>query len=525
MEYEFVPSQRGKMKLVARGYVYRHSRTRGTNHYFRCERQNCAGTAILREAASYDATTGRLEEGLPHGHDPEEGRAAILKMKFAIRKEASKSAAPPRAIVQQHRQEIPIKAAANLPSEDALRQMAQRARREGLPQEPTTRGEIVIPDSLSKTIEGDNFILADTFDPLDGEMGADDGDHRIIVMGTEDNLKRLSETNMWFIDGTFRTCPPQFQQLYTVNALVDGACFPLVFVLMPGKSQFLYRSLFTELKQAAQAADLELNPEYIMSDFELAAINAARLEFPDAKIHACHFHLAQSVHRRVLSEGLRNAYRNDENVALSVKKLIALSFLEPLQIPAAFDVIREQCPDSVRPVYRYFEDTYVRGRQIVPRGKGRRPRVLPRHPPMFPPELWSVHELVVADLARTNNLQEAWHRRFNALVGRAHQGVFPTMREFQKEQHRTDQELRRLDHGEAIPRKRLTQDQERRERRIRRLFDNRQELDLNTFVRRLGRNMPLMREESSDENGSDSEDGDERQEEADHVALRNILFP
>jgi len=37
------------------------------------------------------------------------------------------------------------------------------------------------------------------------------------------------------------------------------------------------------------------NPQFILTDFEQAAINTSEQEYPDTKIKGCLFHLGQSV--------------------------------------------------------------------------------------------------------------------------------------------------------------------------------------------------------------------------------------
>ena len=119
MAHQFVESSRGKEKLVFNGLLYRHQRSRGRNHYFRCERNECNGTAILRDAATYNSVEGNVVAGLQHTHEPEEAREEILRMISGVRKDGAKTNAPPSAIVQIHRQEVPAKGAQNMPTEDA----------------------------------------------------------------------------------------------------------------------------------------------------------------------------------------------------------------------------------------------------------------------------------------------------------------------------------------------------------------------------------------------------------------------
>ena len=71
-----------------------------------------------------------------------------------------------------------------------------------------------------------------------------------------------------------------------------------------------------------------------------------------------------------------------------------------------------------------------------------RTRGTPRiSPPLFPPNVWSVYDNNLNGFPRTQNKVEAWHRRWNALVGRPHIGVFGMINEVLKEQNRSEIEI------------------------------------------------------------------------------------
>ena len=155
----------------------------------------------------------------------------------------------------------------------------------------------------------------------------------------------------------------------------------------------------------------------------------------------------------------------------------------------AFDAFSNSAPDEVAPVFKYFGENYVLGKPIATRGRGRPPRIPRRHPPRFPPELWSVHHLQAHNLPRTNNSLKAWHRRFETVVARYHLGVFSTIREFIKENHRTDQEVERLIAGNiAVKRKK---EQHLREERIATVVGRHGTIPLDDYLRGIAHNMLL----------------------------------
>jgi len=61
----------------------------------------------------------------------------------------------------------------------------------------------------------------------------------------------------------------------------------------------------------------------------------------------------------------------------------------------------------------YFDRTYVHGssRKIASSD------VVRRIEPLFPPDVWNVHDITVSAGDRTNNVAKAWNRRFETMIG------------------------------------------------------------------------------------------------------------
>ena len=83
--------------------------------------------------------------------------------------------------------------------------------------------------------------------------------------------------------GTFYTSPTQFTQLYTLHAMVDDVMYPLVFGLIPGKSEEIYDRYFNLLKTTCQQHQLQLTPQIFFT--ETATHNSAQR----VSIFTCHF--------------------------------------------------------------------------------------------------------------------------------------------------------------------------------------------------------------------------------------------
>jgi transposase-like protein len=114
--------------------------------------------------------------------------------------------------------------------------------------------------------------------------------------------------------------------------------------LLPSKSAETYRRFWNAV---TEERDLP-QPTTIMTDFELASVQALRESFPDARITGCFFHLGQSLWRHVQNSGLRQSYIADEEVRIKIKSLVA-----------AFEELVETFPDNLTPISNYFEDVYI----------------------------------------------------------------------------------------------------------------------------------------------------------------------
>ena len=56
---------------------------------------------------------------------------------------------------------------------------------------------------------------------------------------------------------------------------------------------------------------------------------------------------------------------------------------------------------------------------------------------MFHSTLWSNHKVVIENIPRTTNSVEAWHRRWNALMGTQNLGLKNVIEQIGNEQHST----------------------------------------------------------------------------------------
>ena len=247
----------------------------------------------------------------------------------------------------------------------------------------------------------------------------------MIVFATDQALTLLSRCNNWFGDGTFDVSPTIFYQLYTIHARYGKTVVPCVYALLPDKTEATYNRLLTEI-----AAHLNGNvPTDILFDFERAAINAAEIVFPGINVHGCFFHLSRNIWKKIQRCGLAALYENDDEFSLMMRMIAALAFVPIADVPQAFydlevEIRNNFNQNGIDAVLDYFEDTYV----------GRQRRRRPRARPMFPLELWNMHDRTQEELPRTNNHVEGWHRRFSGNVDCSHPTLWKLVKSFQREE-------------------------------------------------------------------------------------------
>ena len=163
-----------------------------------------------------------------------------------------------------------------------------------------------LPREFTVTETGESFLLYDNRESM-GQEG------RILIFATKENLRILSKSRIWFVDGTFKTSPKIFLPIFTIHGLVHEHAFPMVYSFLENKQEIYYVAIFQAVKAMASAMRVNIaGRETVISDFELSIVNAVRLVFPRSQSRLCFFHLGQSTWRNVQEHGLQAAYINTD---------------------------------------------------------------------------------------------------------------------------------------------------------------------------------------------------------------------
>jgi hypothetical protein len=186
---------------------------------------------------------------------------------------------------------------------------------------------------------------------------------------------------------------------------------PCVYAFMNGKSEEDYKRVIGYVKQAATKLGIRLNPKTIMTDFELAAINAFKYEFPGATNKGCFFHFNQCLYRKVCEVGLKTDYSESDTVNLLVRLSMILPLVPLNEISEAYYIVTEYKPEVFCPKIEKFMD-YVFTQWVGD--------VSMEINNVYEHELWNHHGSKV----RTNNHIEGFHSKLNKLVKAAKPHIF-----------------------------------------------------------------------------------------------------
>ncbi|KAI6651166.1 hypothetical protein LOD99_5517 [Oopsacas minuta] len=414
--FRLIKSQRGGDKLSESGFLFGVQGRVGDVTHWLCEQR---GVCKARVHTKGMVVVKRTNE---HSHGPDEQAADCYEAKAGMKRKARESQDSTHHIVGESLQTASEGTAAKLPKLDSLKRTIQRqcASILAAPAQPTTLAELALPAAYQQTAKGEQFLLYDS--------GADDV-HRFLIFATQHNLGMLQRSKIWLADGTFKTAPPLFAQVYVVHGLrggddpmKTGHLLPSLFVLLPNKTEAAYLRMWEQIRLLCSLAQ----PQQMLLDFEKGAITSFEHVWPNTVVKCCFFHLTQNIWRHVQSVGLQSAYTHDEELAMRIRRIPALAFARPADVPDLFDQVAMDLPltPEIGELVDYFERTYI-GRTVT---SGYHVAAT------YPIHLWNNHISTPLGLPRTTNAVEAWHRSFNATVGYHHPTIWKFILSLKREQ-------------------------------------------------------------------------------------------
>ena len=136
--------------------------------------------------------------------------------KAGMKRKASESQEATHSILTASIGELNEQTAVHLPKINSLKRtiVMSRNEAENVPPEPLSLQHLEIAECYTKTKNGQQFLLHDS--------GSESENQRILIFGTQANIDSLSSAPVWLTDGTFKTVPSLFYQMYVIHAMKGG---------------------------------------------------------------------------------------------------------------------------------------------------------------------------------------------------------------------------------------------------------------------------------------------------------------
>ncbi|CAF1035916.1 unnamed protein product [Rotaria magnacalcarata] len=208
-----------------------------------------------------------------------------------------------------------------------------KSRRKMYPPLPTCQN-FVIPDFISKTIDSTPFLL---FDQTRNEFGG-----RLLVFSSQSQMDLLLDAEVLMADGTFRSCPRLFEQIYVILAVKDSKTYPVLFALTSNRKEATYITILDVIRTEAQHRGVSFAPHVFISDYEQAWMNAVKRKLITTPISGCWFHHVQAIYRWIQSNGLSKTYQEHEEKRQILGSFMALSLLPKDRVLEGLHIVKSR---------------------------------------------------------------------------------------------------------------------------------------------------------------------------------------
>jgi hypothetical protein len=272
-------SNRGGEKAVDSGFVYNFDKKIENNIRWRCCHRSCKGAIITNEGdVIIKVVTHTIDQS-----DPVNVRKNVLinEIKEKTKSTGHKSSDVLIDVLSKEDDDVICR----LPKMKTIQDGITKRRLVETGFKLDTYSDI--PEHLKLTLCGKNFVLYDS--------GFDDT-NRIIIFCSDFFLDKTKRCKIFGMDGTFKSVPREFEQLYSIHFYQLGKFFPAFFILMKNKLKASYIMVFNKIRETCM-----LSPSIVVVDFEIGVVSALNQVFPECQVNGCVFHFSQSIWRKLQS--------------------------------------------------------------------------------------------------------------------------------------------------------------------------------------------------------------------------------
>ena len=215
-----------------------------------------------------------LQYSATHNHEDDEEGIKAEKLRQKLKKQVKKDST--KLLQNVCKEEVERTTNSVFPEHRNVKSSLYRTRSRKLSPIPRTYRTLHIRGPWKKTLSGERFLLKN------------DRENGIVIFSTTEDLKKLASCENILGDGTFKSCPPPFEQLHVLFGNSDRTV-PLVFGLLSGKGTFIYRKFSRHIFKKIRNLGAKNENEKIITDYERGVISDIETDYPNIKHYRCFF--------------------------------------------------------------------------------------------------------------------------------------------------------------------------------------------------------------------------------------------
>ena len=443
MEAKFIPGKKvGVSYLVNEdnhlySRVYNKKEDGKTRTLWKCIVNNipkCPATATTKKERDVDkeilSSLGKNE----HNHVADLSKLLKLQQVAKAKSDAvEQTALSPRTVfgnlannIEAKGEVVPIKY-----STMARAMSRVRSKLDARPKAPTCYKDAIdnLPEELKILMDGSQFLL------YAGEVSEENNDDTapddptMMIFLTFHGAERLRVSKTWLCDGTFKSAPAPFMQVYIIFAQMEsGKVLPACFCLLPNKDKPTYTMMWTKIHQAVES----YSPSTLVLDMEPASADTFLNIFGQVKIIYCYFHWRKALRDQLGRKHCLTDVQQDPVFNNIYRLTTALAFVPPEKITEVFIGVlepmveenEENLSEEALDWFEYFTKTYIGAINS---------RTGVRRAAKIKPERWSQYYTLIQDKPYTTNSVEGFNNAWNGSSA-LNSTVWVTVDHFKKEE-------------------------------------------------------------------------------------------
>jgi len=224
-------TNKGKPLLILNGFTYIIERIKDVeaeSYAWRCTKY----TERECRARVHTCQGKVLKSSENHNHSAVHGEIGVRVVTARLKNEAKETTKSTAEILCSATEGLSLEVVSSLPKLNSLKKKVQSVRnKDNKVINPATLRDLEIPEKYAILSSGEQFLLFDS---------RSDNGNRVIIFGTQKNLKHLQSCPHWFSDGTFKSSPLLFEQLFVVLGKSGDVTVPLLYCLIENRKQESY---------------------------------------------------------------------------------------------------------------------------------------------------------------------------------------------------------------------------------------------------------------------------------------------